>query len=103
MEELAGELVVLGPAKAGFRRDRIHRAARHPGGYRGIVVARRRDVVRGVGVKQRGQVLDLAAAALLLALAAAVDRDPVRLAVLVDLEQLTQRAEPRRLGVDGLP
>ena len=49
------------------------------------------------GWKSEAEVLDLAAAGPELPLAAAVDRDPVRVAVLVDGEQLAQRAEPRRL------
>ena len=81
---------------------RLERARRQPGlGARGVV-ARGSDVVRGVGVEDRGQVLDLAAAGAELPLAAAVGADPVLVAVVVGREELVQRAEPRRLDVDHL-
>ena len=78
---------------------RVHRAGRHPGRDRRVVVARGSDVVGRRGVKERGQVLDLAAAAFDLALAAAVDRDPVRVAVLVD-RRAAPRSEPNREGFE---
>src|SRR6266511_6369100 len=81
---------LLGPAKSGLRRRWIERARREPGRDAGVVVARRRDVVGGVGMEDRREVLDLPAPASLLALAAAVDRDPLALAVLVDRQQLPQ-------------
>ena len=71
-----------------------------PGCGLGQVVAARRDVVGRVGVKQRGEVLDLAAADAELDLAAAVVADPLRRAVVVEVEQLAQAAEARGLDVD---
>src|SRR5215211_5253577 len=94
---------LFGPPKTGGARRRVHRARRHAVRDRRVVEARWRAVVRRIGMEERGQVLDLTAADLELALTAAVDRDPVVRAVLVDGEQLLQRAEPRWLRVNGLP
>src|SRR5215211_3821743 len=98
----SGGSALLTPAEAGLARHRVHRARRHALRHRRVVVALGCGVVGGVRMEQRGQVLDLATADLQLALPAAVDRDAVRPAVLVDREQLPQRAEARRLRVDGL-
>src|ERR1051325_2576419 len=64
----------------------------------GVVVARR-DVVRPVRIEERRESLDLAPADVELELAAAVQPDPVRIAVLDALEQPRNGAEPRRLDV----
>src|SRR4051794_9789337 len=64
------------------------------------VVARRRDVVRRVGMEQRGQVLDLPATGPELVLPAAVGSHPALLAEVVGLEERADAAEPRRLEVD---
>ena len=53
-------------------------------------------------MKQRRQILELAAADAEFALTTAIDLDSFALAVLVDREQLFDRAEPRRLRVDRL-
>ena len=57
----------------------------------GEVEARRGDVVGGVGVKQRGEVLVLAASHAELELAAAVVADAPLGAVVVGVEQVAQR------------
>src|SRR6266516_1073113 len=90
----------LAPAKAGSRRRRLERAGRQPVGHARIVVAGGGDVVGRLGVEKRGQVLDLAAPGPHLSLTAAIDRDSLAVAVLIDGEQLAQGAEPRRLRVD---
>src|SRR4051812_8457464 len=90
----------LGPTKPGWRRGRLQRARREPVGHARVVVAGRRDVVRGVGVKQRSEVLDLLTSDTQLALATAVDGDSLALAILIDREELFQGAEARWLGVD---
>src|SRR4029079_12594361 len=92
----------LPPPKAG--RMCLHgQRARGPAIRRfDVVVAARGDVVRGVRVEDRRQVLDLAAADAELELAAAVALDPVFLAVLVELEERAQAAGARRLDVDHL-
>src|ERR687897_3084567 len=74
----------VAPTEPGVGGDRVHRARRHAIGHRGVVVARRSDVVGRVGVKQRRQVLDLSSPRPHLALPAAVHRDALALAVLVD-------------------
>ena len=70
------------------------------GGQRFEVVDRRRDVVGRVGVKERREVLDLPAADAELRLPAAVQRDPLARAVVVEVEQRPQAAEARGLGVE---
>src|SRR5207248_10046696 len=90
------------PAKARRRRLRVEWAGRQSGRQRGVVVARRRDVVGRVGVEERRQVLDLAAAGAELELVAAVGADAALGAVVVAGEQLRQAAEARRLDVDHL-
>lgn len=65
-----------------------------------IVVVDRRDVVGGVRMKQRCQVLDLLASNCQLAHASAVRRDPVVGTVVVDVEQPTQPAVTCGLDVD---
>src|SRR5438093_353865 len=96
---LAGRKLPV-PAKAGRRGGRLERARRKSVGHRGVVVAGGGDVVGGVGMEERREVLELAAAHSLLSLTAAVDRDLLAPAVLVDGEELAQRAEARRLRVD---
>src|SRR5581483_7622174 len=100
-----GAGALRGPAEARVRRSGLQRAVREAVGHARVVVAGGRDVVGGVGVEDRGQVLDLAPPHRLLALATAVDGDPLALAVLVDGHQLPQGPEARGLGVDrlGLP
>src|SRR3954452_8748950 len=90
----------LAPAKPSGRGRRIEGAGGHAVRHARVVVAGWGDVVGGVGVEQRGQILDLAASRPDLSLAAAVDRDSRALAVLVHAEQLAQGAEARRLRVD---
>src|SRR3954451_18583367 len=63
------------------------------------VVAARGDVVGRVGMKQRGQELDLAAADAELVLPAAVGAHPALLAEFVGGEQRPHAAEARRLEV----
>ena len=65
------------------------------------VEATRRNVVRRVRMEQRCQELDLVATDAELELAAAVGADVVRRAVVVRGEQPLDRAEARRLHVDG--
>src|SRR5919201_3986868 len=79
----------------------LQRALRQAGPWLGIVVGARRDVVRAVRVEQRRQVLDLPAARAELEHPAAVERDAVRLAVLVEGEQLSEETEARGLRVEG--
>src|SRR5918999_128566 len=69
-------------------------------GFEGVIPGWR-DVVRRVGVEERGEVLDLAAARPELVLAAAVGAHPALLAEVVALEQRLDAAETRRLEVDG--
>ena len=76
------------------------RARGEPGARRREVVRARSDVVRRVGVEERRQVLNVAAAGAELELAAAVGRDALLLAVVVRVEESLQRPEPRRLDVD---
>ena len=52
-------------------------------------------------MEERRERLDLAAAGSELELAAAVEHDPLLLAVVVEVEQPLQRAEPRRLRVEA--
>ena len=52
-------------------------------------------------MEERREQLDLAAADAELELAAAVERDPVLVAAVVELEEPLERAEPRRLGVEA--
>ena len=52
-------------------------------------------------MEERGEVLDLTAARPQLELAAAVDRDPVLGAVVVEVEEAPHRAETRRLRVEA--
>src|SRR5687767_14544578 len=80
----------LAPPEPGLGRSRLHRARGHAVGHRGVVVPGRRHVVGGVGMEQRGEVLNLAPARPYLALTAAVDRDPLELAVVVHRRQLTE-------------
>src|ERR687898_3327751 len=99
----AGSLLPrLAPAEAGLARDGIHRAGGHAVRDRRIVVAGGRHVVGRVGMEQGGEVLDLPPTWTYLALPAAVDRDPLAIAVVVHRQHLAQRAEPRRLRVDRL-
>src|SRR5688500_18531990 len=65
------------------------------------VVPGRRDVVRRVGVEERGEVLDLPAPGAELVLAAAVRAHAPLGAEVVALEQGLEAAEARRLEVDG--
>ena len=65
-----------------------------------FVEADRREVVRRVGVKQRREVLSLAASRTELELAAPVGADTALGAVVVGVAQLLQAADPRRLDVD---
>ena len=60
----------------------------------GHVEAVRRDVVRRVGMEERGEQLDLRAAGAELELPAAVERDPACLARVVEVEEPLDRAEP---------
>ena len=71
-----------------------------PGGGSESLNPRGCDVVRRVGVKEGGEVLELPAARAELELAAAVDGDPVRLAVVVGVEEVLERSEARRLEVE---
>src|SRR5205085_10461512 len=90
------------PAEAGFRRLRLQGACRMARLRAVGVVAGRRHVVGRVGMEDRGQVLDVAAAGTQLPLAAAVGADVAVVAVVVRREQLAQRTEARRLDVDHL-
>src|SRR4051794_23411477 len=85
------------PAETGRRDTRLERRLGQAVGWLGLVVARRRDVVGCVGVEERRQVLDVAAAHAELVLATAVGRDPALVAVVVGTEQLRQASEARRL------
>src|SRR5215212_2858030 len=89
------------PAEAGRIDFRLERA----GGEAGLgierVIARGGDVVGSVGMEDRRQVLDLAAADAELVLAAAVGAHAALLAEVVGGEQRLDRAEARRLEVDG--
>ena len=89
-----------GPAEAGRLDRRLQRAGGQAGLGRllGVVVAAGGDVVGGVGVEDRGQVLDLAAALAELGLAAAVGADPALLAVVVGGEEVA-RSAPKREGL----
>src|SRR5947207_14046757 len=66
----------LSPAEPRRRRRRRQRARRQPFGQHRLVVPRGGDVVRRVGVEQRGEVLDVPAAGAELELPAAVGADP---------------------------
>src|SRR4029079_14957209 len=57
-------------------------------------------VVRAVRVEERREVLDLSTAGPELEHPAAVERDPVRLTVVVDTEDVLYAAETRRLRVE---
>src|SRR5919108_1582890 len=89
------------PAEADLAGLRLEGARRQGGRRGGHVELARSDVVRRGPVEERGQVLDLPAAGAELELAAAVDRDPVLLAVFVGVEEVLERAEPRGLEVEG--
>src|SRR4051812_27504362 len=65
------------------------------------VVAAGRDVVRSVGVEERGEQLDLAAADAKLVLAAAVRAHPALLAEFIAREQRLDAPEARGLEVDS--
>src|SRR5215207_8444290 len=91
-----------GPAEAGLAEGGLERAGGQAGRGAGRVVAGGGGVVRGIGVEDRGQVLDLAAAGPQLPLPAAVAPDVPLLAVVVGGEQLAERPEARRLDVDHL-
>src|SRR5512134_2738457 len=80
----------LTPAEAALARLRRQRAGRQPRLLAGRVVAGRRRVVRGVGVEDRRQVLDLPAARAELPLAATVGADVAVGAVVVGCEQSAQ-------------
>src|SRR5829696_2245553 len=88
------------PAKPGLARVGVERTRAQPRLGAVGVVARGSDVVGGVRMKERGQVLDLPPAGPQLPLAAAVGADSVRLAVVIAGKQLAQRAEARGLDVD---
>ena len=90
-----------GLAEARLGRRRGQRALRQAGPRAAVVVLLRRDVVRRVGVEERGEVLDLAAAGPELELAAAVERDPALVAGVVEVEQVAHRAEAGRLRVEA--
>ena len=81
-----------GLAKARARARRAERALRQPRSRLARVELLRRDVVRRVGVEERGEVLDLAPARPELELAAAVDRDPALGACVVEVEQVAARS-----------
>src|SRR5688572_28476723 len=98
----AMDWTLLVPAEPGWGRLGRQRAGRMPRLGRVGVVAGRRHVVGSVGVEDRGQVLDVAAARSELPLAAAVGADVAVGAVVVGREQLPQRPEARRLDVDHL-
>ena len=89
-----------GSRRSGSARRR-QRALRQTRPRAALVVLLRRDVVRRVGMEERGEVLDLAAARPELELAAAVDLDPVRRAVVVEVEEPLHAAEARRLRVEA--
>src|SRR5579859_6907785 len=88
------------PPEAGRGWDGGDRAGGQRGVEHGPVVAGRRYIVRSVGVEQGGEVLEMVAAGTELAKAAAVHRDVVGRAVVVDLEQGLEACEPDRLDVD---
>src|SRR4029078_8050135 len=85
----------LAPAEPRRRRLARQRARGQAVGGLDVVLAARGDVVGGVRVEDRRQVLDLAAAGSELELATAVALDPVFLAVLVELEERAQAAGAR--------
>ena len=67
-----------------------------------LVEAGRRDVVGGIGMKQRGEALGLAAPGAEFELAAAVEGDAVIGAVVVGVKQRPEGRKPGRLDVDCL-
>ena len=77
------------PPETGFGRHRLERARRQTRFGAGGVVAGWRDVVRGVGMEDRGEVLDVAPPGQL-PLAAPVRPDPVLVAVVVGGEELVE-------------
>src|SRR5207249_11155871 len=88
-------------AKTGLVRGRRQRTRRQPGPRLALVVRPRRDVVRRNRMEEGRQVLDLAAPRPKLEHPAAVQPDLVRLAVGVEVEQLAEKTEARRLDVQG--
>src|SRR5437899_7354768 len=88
---------LLLPAEARRRGSRRERAGLQADGRAREVEPRGGDVVGGVSVKQRGQVLDLSAPHAQLELATAVGADPVAGAVVVGVEQAAQPPESRGL------
>src|SRR4051794_35068272 len=93
-------LSVYGAAKTERGGVDIERGFRQPGLGIERVVAARRDVVRGVGMEERGQHLHLATTDAELVLTTAVGAHPALLAELIALEERLDRAEARRLEVD---
>src|SRR5205814_4563774 len=77
-----------------WRRRELERAFRQSGDRAAHVVARRRNVVRPVRVKDRREHLDLPPAGPELVLAAAVERDAFARARVVEVEEPPHRAEP---------
>src|SRR2546423_13417303 len=96
---VAGER--LGSAKTGLVLKRRQRAPRQTGPRLAFVVCPRRNVVRRIRVEEGRQVLDLPTPRPQLEHPAAVQPDLVRLAVGVEVEQLAEKAEARRLDVQG--
>src|SRR3954454_7005712 len=90
------------PAKADGAGRRRQRAHGQPGRWFGVVVARRRDVVRRVRVEQRAEVLDMPAPRPELELAAAVHPDAALVAVVVGVAQLLEAAHAGGLDVHHL-
>src|SRR5436190_10008045 len=99
-ERIARRLAERAP-KAKLLEVRLERARLEAGLRFRRVVATGRDVVRCVGVEERSKHLDLAAPDAELELAAAVERDPVLLTALVELEQAPNRPEARGLAVEA--
>src|SRR5256886_3978491 len=89
----------LTPAESGLG-GRFERAGWKAFARLGVVVRARRHVVRRGRVEERGEVLDLPPAGPELEHAAAVERDALLLAVVVEVEQLAEEAEAGRLAVE---
>src|SRR5215207_9913550 len=87
------------PPETGFGRHRLEWARRQTRLGAGGVVAGWRDVVRGVGMEDRGEVLDVAPAGPELPLAAPVRPDPVLVTVVVGGEELAEGSKAGRLDV----
>ena len=107
VDDFLGTLDVGRPRRALQREEsgltRLHvERARGQAGLRFEVELARRDVVRRVGVEERGEQLDLASARPELPLTASVCADSVRLAVVVGGEEPLHGAEAGRLHVHRL-